>query len=82
MIKREGEKSAESFLVFIYKEHSHPDPRKRVMGNIGTKDNVKGALRKAIVAYHPDHNGQYERDWQVLCDEISKILNRKYENFK
>lgn len=82
VIKREGEKSAESFLVFIYKEHSHPDPRKRVMGNIGTKDNVKGALRKAIVAYHPDHNGQYERDWQVLCDEISKILNRKYENFK
>ncbi|XP_057849615.2 uncharacterized protein LOC131060404 [Cryptomeria japonica] len=82
VIKREGEMSAESFLQFIYREHIHPDPRKRLMGSIETKDYVKLALRKAIVAYHPDHNAQYDRDWQVLCEEISKILNLKYENFK
>jgi hypothetical protein len=29
--------------------------------------------------YHPDVNGQHGEEWQVLCEEISKILNNKYE---
>lgn len=83
VIRKEGEKSSESFLKFIYKEHKHPDPRNRdPMGNIDTPDHLKVALRKAIRAYHPDTNGRFHQHWRILCEEITKILNCKYKAFK
>ncbi|GLJ34337.1 hypothetical protein SUGI_0690420 [Cryptomeria japonica] len=82
VIKVEGEKSSQSFLNFIYKEHSHPDPKKGQMGKIDTPANVKATLRKAIQAYHPDSNSSFHQDWKILCEEITKILNCKYRAFK
>ncbi|GLJ55785.1 hypothetical protein SUGI_1197870 [Cryptomeria japonica] len=82
VIKEEGVRSSESFLKFIYSVHTHPDPKKGLLGSIASTEKVRVALRKAIVSYHPDNNVQYGRDWQVLCEEITKILNCKYEIHK
>lgn len=81
-VKLEGEKSAESFLKYIYEKCPHPDVTRQVLLRLGSPESVKAALKKAIVAYHPDSNRQQSEDWQVLCEEITKVLNVKYENFK
>jgi len=81
-VQSEGSKSAESFLKYIYEKCPHPDVTKQLLLTLGSPENVKAALKKAIVAYHPDSNRQQSEDWQVLCEDITKILNAKYENFK
>jgi len=81
-VQSEGSKSAESFLKYIYEKCPHPDVTKQLLLTLGSPENVKAALKKAIVAYHPDSNRQQSQDWQVLCEDITKILNAKYENFK
>jgi hypothetical protein len=47
-------------------------------------DHGKELLRKAILAYHPDKQGSsgVAFSWQVLAEEITKQLTRKYECFK
>lgn len=50
-----------------------------------TVDNGKELLRKAIVAYHPDKqqaSSSALSKWQVLAEEITKQLTKKYECFK
>lgn len=81
-VKSEGGKSAESLLKYIYEKCPHPDVTKQVLLPFGSPENVKAALKKAIVAYHPDSNRQQSEDWQVLCEEITKVLIAKYEIFK
>ena len=81
-VESEGNKCAESFLKYIYEKCPHPDVTKQLLLPLRSPENVKAALKKAIVAYHPDSNLQQSKYWQVLCKEITKILNSKYENFK
>lgn len=81
-VKSEGDKSAQSFLKYIYEKYPHPDVTKQLLLPLGSPETVKAALKKAIVVYHPDSNLQQSEDWQVLCEEITKILNGKYEFFK
>jgi hypothetical protein len=45
-------------------------------------DRGKEILRTAILHYHPDKQGGHPFKWKVLCEEITKMLNRKYECFK
>lgn len=83
-VKAEGiNKSSVPFLNYIRENCPHPDVTKQLLplSDVSPED-VKAALRRAIVAYHPDSNLQQSEDWQVLCEEITKILNVKYENFK
>lgn len=45
-------------------------------------DKGKELLRAAVVAYHPDKQAGQPVKWCVLCEEITKALNAKYECFK
>jgi hypothetical protein len=81
-VQAEKNKSAESFLKYIYENFPHPDVTKQVLPSLEGPENVKAAVKKAILAYHPDSNRRHGDDWQVLCEEITKILNNKYEKYK
>lgn len=80
-IQIEGRKDAESFLRYIYQEHPNADPRKQP-GEMFNSKIGKQTLKKAMSHYHPDVNGKYGKEWQVLCEEIFKVLNNKYEYYK
>ena len=45
---------------------------------------LKTILRKAIIHYHPDRCNveKHGKKWKVLCEEICKMLTRRYESFK
>ena len=45
-------------------------------------ENGKSVLKKAILHYHPDKNSTHGTQWQVLCEEIVKLINNKYAAFK
>ena len=45
-------------------------------------DRGKEILRTAILHYHPDKQGGQPFKWKVMCEEVTKMLNRKYECFK
>ena len=81
-LSEEANKSAESFLMFLYNEYAHPDLTRNIIPNLDTKEHVKQSLKKAILHYHPDNNVAHGEDWKVLCDEICKHLTCKYECFK
>jgi len=81
-VQAEGNKSAESFLKYIYENCPHPDVTKRAMRPLGSPEKVKTALKKAREVYHPDKNQQQSESWQALCEEITKILNNKCEKYQ
>jgi hypothetical protein len=81
-LNQEAKKGGLEFLLYIYKNHPKPDPKK-VPGVMPTEEGLtKQMLRSAILYYHPDVNRQHPEEWQVLCQEICKILNNFYENCK
>jgi len=45
---------------------------------------LKKVLLTAIQHYHPDKQDKEEhgRKWAVLCEEITKLLNGRYETYK
>ena len=49
-VESEGNKCAESFLKYIYEKCPHPDVTKQLLLPLGGPENVKDALKKAIVA--------------------------------
>ena len=46
--------------------------------------NMKKVLLKAIQHYHPDKQDEeaHGRKWKILCEEITKRLNKYYETWK
>ena len=44
-------------------------------------NDIKGALRKAVVEYHPDKQLQYDKTWQMLSAEISKAVNEVWADY-
>jgi hypothetical protein len=84
-INKASAKGAVDLIVHIY-EH-HPPKRgeqiKPSKKDIGTApDKIKTMLKKAIVQYARDKNLDWGLEWTVLCEEIQKTLNNKYEAFK
>lgn len=43
---------------------------------------LKRALRDALIHYHPDKNADFGDEWKVLCEEVFKYLNDKYDTVK
>lgn len=80
-IQMEAKKDVESFLRYIYQEHPNPDPKKHPGKMLNFKI-CKETLKKAMSHYHPDVNGKHGEECEVLCEEISKVLNNKYESQK
>eukprot|EP01138_Halocafeteria_seosinensis_P012133 gb/GECG01012401.1/.p1 GENE.gb/GECG01012401.1/~~gb/GECG01012401.1/.p1 ORF type:complete len:451 (+),score=65.95 gb/GECG01012401.1/:1-1353(+) len=73
--------SAYALLKYVYEKHP-PKESAHVLGPLDS-DNLKKTLIKAISHYHPDKNaGKDSLQWTVLCEEITKMLNFRYEFFK
>lgn len=45
-------------------------------------NNIKKAVLNAIIQYHPDKQMQYDMEWRILSEEITKYLNVRYEMYK
>jgi len=76
---------AEGLLRHIYKTYPPKNPEHK----LDDKDldkclKMKKTLLTAIQHYHPDKQDKEEhgRKWAVLCEEITKLLNGRYESYK
>ena len=76
------------FLRHLYDKYP-PKNAKHILDSEGLNDErhtkkIKTILLKAIQHYHPDKQDK-EKDgpkWVVLCGEIAKVLNSRYEAYK
>lgn len=75
------------FLVVLYK--THPPKSGRPAPSAGCGTTTKRMVLEAIREYSPSNQAQHfpggsvPRAWELLCQEVQKILNRYYEeNFK
>ncbi|KAJ3337850.1 hypothetical protein HDU93_000406 [Gonapodya sp. JEL0774] len=77
-----SDKGTVDLLTHVYATHP-PKGEGLVMGptESGT---LKKTVRQAVIHYYPDRqqNKADGRLWEILCEEISKRLNAKYENLK
>jgi len=80
-----GPSGVRFFLIHLYKTY----PPKNAQHKFDDEDlikraNTKQALKKALQHYHPDKQDkeQHGKKWAVLCEEITKLLNGRYEYFK
>ena len=81
-----GDKSATDLLTFLWEKF--PPKIADVQKPDWTSDpkTISKALVKTILAYHPDKNIPKAGDeesykWSILCGEIVKKLNARYEAF-
>ena len=78
--------NAEDLLRHIYKAHPPKNKEHKLNESFltGENRNVKKALRESLLHYHPDRLKAKDlgKKWIVLCEEITKYLNRKYEVYK
>jgi len=78
-IKKAFETSIKQGIEHLYQTHP---PKSGCKAPDSSQDLMKNALRTAIRDYHPDKNVTNDPGQKVLCEEIIKILNSKYEVFK
>jgi len=76
---------AKGLLRHIYKTYPPKNPEHK----LNDKDLDEGAKMKktlltAILHYHPDKQDKekHGRKWAVLCEEITKLLNGRFEMYK
>lgn len=72
---------AYSLLKFIYTTHP-PKVSYDYNEKSLNSTNIKKAVLNAIIQYHPDKQMQYDMEWRILSEEITKYLNVRYESFK
>ncbi|XP_028392853.1 uncharacterized protein LOC114517357 [Dendronephthya gigantea] len=77
---------AGDLLRHIYKAYPPKNKSHKLNESLlsGANRNVKKALRDSLLHYHPDRlqAKNLGKKWVVLCEEITKYLNRKYEVYK
>ena len=77
---------AEDLLRHIYNIHPPKNQNHKLNELLltGETKNLKKALRDGLLHYHPDRlkANDLGKKWVVLCEEITKYLNRKYEVYK
>ena len=72
-------------LRFVYKKFPPKNPQHRLdEADLADSSKRKHVLLKAIQHYHPDKQNRDDHGtkWVVLCEEITKFLNRRYEEYK
>ncbi|EIE19357.1 hypothetical protein COCSUDRAFT_58649 [Coccomyxa subellipsoidea C-169] len=81
-LKKAHSEGAHKLVDLIYKEHP-PKKEKAVKPDVNG-ENMKKGLQTAILHYHPDKNAEsiFGKRWCYLCEEITKLLNDKYEHTK
>ncbi len=75
------------FLLYIYQTFppkettSKPPPEKDVKKMAKGSKELKKVFQKAVLHYHPDKQDaeKHGKKWEVLCDEITKMLTGVYE---
>jgi len=76
---------AEGLLRHIYKTYPPKNPDHKLDDkDLDTRTKMKKTLLTAIQHYHPDKQDKekHGRKWAVLCEEITKLLNGRYEAYK
>jgi len=75
-------KEPKDLIIYLYKNHP-PKDAACTLESVDMTD-MKKALIKVIVHYHPDKQAAYAEDkkWVVLCGEITKVLNNLYSILK
>ena len=78
--------NTEDLLRHIYKKYPPKNENHKLNDSLleGENQNIKKALRESLLHYHPDRLKAKDlgKKWVVLCEEITKYLNRKYEMYK
>ena len=76
---------AEGLLRHIYKAYPPKNPEHKLNDkDLDERAKVKKTLLTAIQHYHPDKQDKekHGKKWAVLCEEITKLLNGRYETYK
>jgi hypothetical protein len=79
-LNRRFEEGTEEFLEHIYMEHP-PRHLDYVLPSVNGA-NMISLVRKALVHYHSDKQGNAPLEWQFLCEQITISLTLKYEVLK
>jgi len=77
--------SAAGLLRHIYKTYPPKNPEHKLDDkDLDNSTKMKKAVLTAIQHYHPDKQDKekHGRKWAVLCEEITKLLNGRYETYK
>jgi len=71
-------------LRHLYKTYPPKNPEHKLDDEELDDQKLKKALLKSILHYHPDKQDTdtHGRKWAVLCEEITKLLNGRYEMCK
>ena len=72
----------EELLPHIYDKHPPICTEHKLVSDF--KSDLKKALKKALIHYHPDKikEEEYGKKRKVLCEEICKRINSHYEALK
>jgi len=79
-LRKKSEMGSSVLLKHVYSKHPPKNPA-HVMGSLDGEE-LKKSLQKAITHYHPDKAPADDRNWKVLCEEITKYLTSAYSRFK
>ncbi|CAL4130751.1 unnamed protein product, partial [Meganyctiphanes norvegica] len=73
-LKKEEVKGSVPLLTYIYKTWPPKDKKNKLKELTTDPENIKKALRMAILHYHPDKQDLtcYGMKWVVLAEEITK----------
>jgi len=77
--------SAAGLLRHIYKTYPPKNPEHKLDDkDLDNSTKMKKAVLTAIQHYHPDKQDKekHGRKWAVLSEEITKLLNGRYEAYK
>ena len=77
----EKEENIYDFLHYLFEKYP-PKMKQWKKPKQINRETGKKVFRWACVWYHPDKNQKWGMEWEVLCEEISKIVSKKYSIFK
>ena len=82
IIKEKEGKSMESFLKYLIKNHPPSEGFVYDVDEEVKKIGQRKVLLNIIIKYHPDKHSTNDMLKKVKMEEITKMLNLKYESFK
>ena len=75
------------FVLFRYVYKTFPPKKSEHKLNLPDEESwsvkdSKEALKKSLIHYHPDKQKEHGEKWVVVCEEVVKLLTRRYEQTK
>lgn len=70
------------FLKYVYNTYPPKNETLKLMED--AEENIKKALQKAVIHYHPDKSEPEKNGmkWKIMSEEITKYLTSRYEVLK